>query len=165
MNRYLFLLNGEKAQLFWNESPKCTCGFPVENRLHMILDCSNYDDLRNFCVEQMVTTITSVHPWVIPVESIRSRTAMAHLILDPSWFRRDIGSSGRGLPNIMSKETTDKLESIGRTFCYQLYKRRFSILSEEDEESETDDSSSYSLHDTSEESGSEDSILSDSTYC
>ena len=118
----------------------CSCGYPIESRIHMILDCLVYTDLRDYCVSRMVSTITAAHSWVITVQQIKTRTAMAYLILDPSWFRRDIGSPGRGLPNIMTQETTDKLESIGRTFCYQLFKRRFSILSEVEESSKTEDS-------------------------
>jgi len=38
----------------------------------------------------------------------------------------------------MTKETTDHLESIGWTFCYQLYKKRFELYSR-DEDSDTDD--------------------------
>ena len=76
--------------------------------------------------------------------------ALAHLILDQGWFRKDIGSPNKGLPNIMSKETTDKLETIGRTFCYQVYKRRFELLSHinDDTDSETDCDESYSVHDS-----------------
>ena len=81
---------------------------------------------------------------------------MLYLILDPSWFRSDIGSSGHGLPNIMTKQTTDQLEKIGQVFSYQLYKRRFSILSEEEEDSETDEESTYTLHDTTKDSESDD---------
>ena len=141
-----------------NESPKCSCGYPIESRIHMILDCPVYNDLRNYCMSRMVSTITTAHPWVITVQQIKTRTAMAYLILDPSWFRRDIGSPGRGLPNIMTQETTDKLESIGRTFCYQLYKRRFSISSEVEERSETEGSSDFSVPDTTKESGSDESM-------
>ena len=80
------------------------------------------------------------------------------LILDPTWYRSDVGSPGRGLPNILEKRTTDELERIGRTFCYQVYKRRFSLLSEkkDDSDSETDtDEDEYSLHDTTEDDSSE----------
>ena len=81
------------------------------------------------------------------------RKTLEHLILDPSWFRFDIGSPGKGLPNILEKSTSDDLEKIGRIFCYQVYKRRLSILTEtEATDSETDtDDDSYSLHDTTEE--------------
>ena len=84
---------------------------------------------------------------------------MECLILDPTWFRADIGSPGKGLPNILEKTTTDELERIGRTFCYQVYKRRFSLLSDnkDDSDSETDtDEDAYSLHDTSDYDSSED---------
>ena len=90
---------------------------------------------------------------------MRQRNAMAHLILDPSWFRSDLGSEGKGLPPIMNKETTDCLENIGRTFCYQLYRRRFELYSadnDSDSESEEDEDG-YSLHDTTECSSSSDS--------
>ena len=70
-------------------------------------------------------------------------------LLDPSWFRQDIGSHGHGLPNILSEDDANSLECFGRTFCFQIYKRRFGILSEEDTDSETDtDQDNYSLHDT-----------------
>ena len=85
---------------------------------------------------------------------VRQRNATAHLIFDPSWFRSDLGSEGKGLPPIMKKEITDQLENIGRTFCFQLYKRRFEMYSNDDEtdsESEEDEGE-FSLHDTTEDS-------------
>ena len=77
------------------------------------------------------------------------------IILDPSWFRKDVGSAGQGLPNIISETDANTLECIGRTFCYQLYKRRFQILSEVDTDSETeDDQDAYSVHDTTDSDSS-----------
>ena len=96
----------------------------------------------------MVDIILSTHPWIITKNMIIHPNALSHLIMDPSWFRKDIGSPNKGLPNIMTKETTDKLEIIGRTFCYQVYKRRFELLANiDDTDSETDCDDSYSLHD------------------
>ena len=91
---------------------------------------------------------------------------MAHLILDPSWFRSDVGSEGKGLPCIMTKETTDQLERIGRTFCYQLYKRRFELYSkdEDSDSDDTEDEDGYSLHDTSESSSSSDSDINSDNF-
>ena len=78
-----------------------------------------------------------------------NRTALSYLVIDPSWFRMDIGSDGKGLPHILTKETADMLETIGRTYCHQIYRRRFDILSEIDSDSETDtDEENYSLHDS-----------------
>ena len=108
----------------------------------------------------MVTVILDVHPWIITEKMIRHPYALGHLMLDPSWFREDIGSPGKGLPNIMSKSTKDELETIGRTYCFQVYKIRFEMLSQsEDSDSETDSDDSFSLHDTSssnDDSGTED---------
>ena len=84
------------------------------------------------------------------------RTAFVFLVIDPSWFRIDIGASNKGLPNILTQETADQLEAIGRTFCYQIYRRRFEILSEVDTDSDTDTDDSYSLHDSTDSSSSED---------
>ena len=93
---------------------------------------------------------------------------LANLILDPTWYRRDIGSNNRGLPNIMTPDDTNNLEKMTRTFCYQIYRRRFSLLSDvEDNESETDDDDMYSLHDTSDDtvysSSDDDDLLHQST--
>ena len=99
----------------------------------------------------MVNLILDNHPWIITENMIKHPNALGHLILDPTWFREDIGSAGKGLPNIMSKSTTDELENIGRTYCFQVYKRRFDLLSQSDcsSDTETDCDDSYSLHDTS----------------
>ena len=93
---------------------------------------------------------------------IRKRNSLIHLILDPSWYRSDIGSDTKGFPNILTEETANKLEKLGRVFCYKIYKRRFSILSEEEEGSddETEVDSNYSLHDTTEASDTDDSTNS-----
>ena len=82
---------------------------------------------------------------------------MAQMMLDPSWFRSDIGSSTRGFPNILTENTANNLEVIGRKFCFQIYRRRFDVLSEEENGSddETDCSDEYSLCDTSSSSSSE----------
>ena len=98
------------------------------------------------------------HPHIVTKEMISNRTSFAHLVLDPSWFRDDIGSSGKGIPNILSKETADQLEGIGRTFCFQIYRRRFQTLSEveSDTDSESDSEDTYSLHDSSSDIDSSD---------
>ena len=55
----------------------------------------------------------------------------------------------------MTKETTDQLECLGRTFCFQLYKRRFELYAKDDSDSETEDEGDdLSLHDTSTEGSS-----------
>ena len=129
----------------------------------MLLDCNKYDDIREYCLSRMVLLITEKYP-VISEEMIRkSRLVQACLILDPTWYRRDIGSGNRGLPNIISQKDADALEKMSRTFCYQIYRRRFSFLSkfDDDDESETDDDDIFSLHDTTEEdydSSSDDDI-------
>ena len=152
------MMNGHKINKMFGHSAACQCGFPVEHRFHQLLDCQIYNDLREFCINSMTKIITSKHPNQISGAMVRQRNAMAHLILDPSWFRYDIGSEGKGLPCIMTKETADQLEHIGRTFCFQLYKRRFETYSKKEDEEDTDsedDEDDFSLHDTTEDSSSE----------
>ena len=134
----------------------------IGDRFHILLTCPTYSDLRKFCIDRMVKLILKVHPWVITEKMITHPNALGHLILDPTWFRSDIGSPGKGLPNIMAKETTDELEIIGRTYCFQIYKRRHEALSliDDDSDSETDCDDIYSLHDTtSDESTDEETDL------
>ena len=129
-------MTGARIKQMFGRSSICTCGHPYEDRLHLILDCIDYLDLRQYCLSRMINIILINHPGIVTKEMISTRTSFAHLVLDPSWFRDDIGSIGKGLPNILSKETTDQLEGIGRTFCFQIYRRRFQTLSEV--ESDTD---------------------------
>ena len=104
----------------------------------------------------MVFLIRTNYSATISEEMILKPNTLLKLILDPSWFRNDIGSIGLGMPNIISENDANTLECIGRTFCYQLYQRRFQILSEEDTDSETeDDQDAYSVHDTSDSSSTE----------
>ena len=146
-------MTGEKMNSMFGSKPDCNCGYSNESRFHILLDCSTYHDLREFYIKKVIQILTTANPWVISEAKIRNRWALANLMLDPSWFRKDIGSPNRGLPNIMTKETTDELEKVSRIYCYQIYRRRFAILSESYEsEDETDDSDEYSLHDTTEES-------------
>ena len=65
-----------------------------------------------------------------------------------------------------SKDTADQLEQIGRTFCYQLYRRRFEILSEEDEsgDSEDDSNETFSIHDTFDDSSIHSEVSSEEDY-
>ena len=151
------MMNGEKASKMFGQDPACQCGFPMEHRIHQLLDCSNYSDLRDFCILNMTELIISKHRNFISKEMIIQRNAMAHLILDPSWFRVDVGSTGKGLPCILNKDTADQLECMGRTFCYQLYRRRLELHSQVDTDSDTDtdEDDKYSLHDTSESSSSD----------
>ena len=101
--------------------------------------------------ERNITLLSS-----ITEGKILQRKVLIHLILDPSSLRRDIGSPDKGLPNILEKPTADLLESIGRTYCYQIYRRRLSLLSDESKDgSETETDSEYTLHDTSDEVSSE----------
>ena len=154
------LMTGVKQNKMFGYKSSCECGFKREDRFHILLTCSFYTDLRQFCIDRMVTVILNVHPWIITETMVKHPYALGHLILDPTWYREDIGSPGKGLPNIMSKKTTDELETIGRTYCFQVYKRRFEILSQkEGDESETDCDDSYSIHDTS----SDDSYSEDET--
>ena len=131
----------------------------------MLLDCPLYKDLREFCIKRMVETIIHAHPWIISENTIRKRKVLLLLILDPSWFRWDIGSSSKGLPNILTKTTADQLELIGRVLCFQIYKRRYATLSEEENsDTDTDVDSMYSLHDTTEDSETDESIDFDNVY-
>ena len=149
-------MTGEKLNVMFKYSASCPCGFQNEDRFHILLTCSIYTDLRQYCISKMVDIILNAHPWIITEKMIKHPNALAHLILDPTWFRQDIGSLGKGLPNIMTKSTTDMLEIIGRTFCFQVYKRRFDIMSNtaNSSDSETDCEDTYSLHDTSTDSDS-----------
>ena len=152
------LMTGVKLNKMFGHKASCECGYQKEDRFHILLICSIYTDLRQFCINRMVTVILDAHPWIITEAMITHPYALGHLMLDPSWFRGDIGSPGKGLPNIMSKSTTDELEIIGRTYCFQVYKRRFEILSQNDgNDSETDCDDSFSLHDTSSDDSDSDS--------
>ena len=135
----------------FGEKPTCICGFKSENRRHQLLDCPIYNDLRDFCISRMTQLILTNYKNFITEDMIHHPDTLFFLLLDPSWFRKDLGSPGHGLPNILSEEDANMLECFGRTFCFQLYKRRFGILSEENTDSETeDDQDDYSLHDTTE---------------
>ena len=143
------MMNGEKESKMFNRSPQCQCSHPMENRFHLILDCPVYQDNREHCISRMITLINGNHPEITEIQ-IRDRTALCYLILDPSWFRSDIGSPGFSVPNILSIQEANLLEHYGRKFCFQIYKRRTEILLNEDTnyESETEDEDIYSLHDT-----------------
>ena len=160
------LMTGEKLAKMYGLKPTCNCGFPIENRFHILLDCETYRDLREHFIKKTIKIITDAHPWIITEHQIRDRTALCFLMIDPSWFRADIGSLGKGLPNIMKKEVTNEIEVIGRIYCYQIYRRRFSILSyNDDSDSETEDEDKFSLHDTSDESDTSScSLDSNSTF-
>ena len=149
------LMTGEKLSLMYGHKPNCFCGYPNEDRFHILLDCVTYSDLREYCIKKIIVIITEGYP-SITEDDIKSRYALGHLLLDPSWFRSDIGSPGKGLPNIMSKHICDELEIVTRIYCYQIYRRRFSILSESgyDSNGDTEDEDDYSLHDTSDENTS-----------
>ena len=98
---------------------------------------------------------------------LTERPVILHLILDPSLYRKDIGSKYRGLPNVFNEMDANEIEKMGRTFCYQLYRRRFQILSEENEEEDSDtdiDQDNYSLHDTTDTSSSDSDYDWDSFY-
>ena len=152
------MMTGEKFNLMYGSNPACICGHPLETRFHIILDCPIYSELREFCTKQIVDIIAINHKKIM-LSTVLNRTVLAHLILDPSWYRNDIGSSTKGMPNILNVETANKIEVIGRTFCFQVYKKRFNILTdiENDSDSETSCEDSYSIHDTSSE-------ISDSEY-
>ena len=123
----------------FGHKPTCLCGFPLEHRLHQLLDYPIYEDLRDFCISRMTSLILSSYSNIITEDMIHHLDTLLLLILDPSWFRYDIGSDGHGLPNIFSENIANTLECFGRTFYFQLYKRRFSILSSEDSDSEADE--------------------------
>ena len=61
----------------------------------------------------MAKIVLENHPWVIYKNVIRKRSVLIYKRLDPSWFRWDIGSPNKGLPNIMTKHTANQLEKIG----------------------------------------------------
>ena len=73
--------------------------------------------------------------------------------MDATWYIADIGSSAKGLPNIFLETTTNKIETLSIRLCFTIYTHRFSLLTEDnvdsDSDKETDCSDSYSLYDTS----------------
>ena len=115
------MMNGEKELLMFNTSSKCQCSHPLENRFHLILDCPIYEDIRTYCISIMIKLITENHP-EIPETQIWDRTTLGYLILDPSWFRSDIGFSQFTLSNVLSIDEANILEHYGRKFCYQYTK-------------------------------------------
>ena len=157
------MMNGAIAKRMFDEKSICICGHPYEDRFHMILDCIRYSDLRQYCITRLMDIIIPKHGNRITKETIVDRTAFTHLVVDPSWFRKDIGADNKGLPNIFTKETADQLEAVGRTFCYQIYRRRFDILSEVDTDSDTETDDSYSLHDSTDSSSEDSSDWSDNS--
>ena len=86
------IMTGEKINKMFNENPKCQCGFPMEDRFHILLDCQIYHDLREICMTSIVSVIQNSHP-EITENIIRNRTVMAHMILDPSWYQITIGTA------------------------------------------------------------------------
>ena len=150
------LMIGQKINKMYGTNPSCICGYPVETRFHILLDCLKYIELREFYQKQIIDIMAKFHP-TVPVSVLMDRTVLTHLILDPSWYRFDIGSTTKGMPNILTLETANKIEIIGRTFCFQVYKLRFNLLSEieTDSDNETVCEDSFSLHDTSSEDNSE----------
>ena len=126
------------------------------NRVHILLDCDLYNEQRDFCVQEIYKTIKLQHP-EIPLSTITNRTVLMHLILDPTWYRIDIGSPTKVMPNILSIEEANKIEITGRTFCFQIYRQRFNMMSEMENssDSETSCDDSFSLHDTSSDNDSE----------
>ena len=113
-------MTGKKLFLMYGQKPTCNCGNPKEDRFHILLDCVTYSDLREYCIKRITIIITEAYPSIISEDDIKSRYALGHLILDPSWFRSDIGSPGKGLPTIMSKHICDELDNISRIYCYQI---------------------------------------------
>ena len=117
----------------------------------------------------MVNLITSNHPEITEAQ-VRQRTTLCFLLLDPSWFRQDIGSetlplpiigSVPPLPNILSEMEANTLEHFGRKFCFQVYTRRNQLIFNEGSDSETEDEDSYSLHDTSDDTSSIDTSFTE----
>ena len=105
----------------------------------------------------IISVIQKCHP-EITENLIRNRTVMAYLILDPSWYNIFIGSPEKILPNILNTKETNIIETIGRAYCFRIYKRRFdnlSCLTTDDDETTTD--SNYSIHDTETDISSSDS--------
>ena len=116
-------------------------------------------ELRDFCVQEIFKLINLHHPEIL-LSTMTNRIVLLHLILDPTWYRIDIGSRTKIMPNILSIEEAQQIESIGRTFCFQVYRQRFNILSEIENSSDTETScdDSFSLHDTSSDNDT-DSVL------
>ena len=154
------MLLGEKLNKMFGQGPKCQCTYPVENRFHVLLDCPLYEYIRELCISRKVHLLTQ-HPKIKEIH-VRQRKPLLYLLLDPTWFPKDIGCMGHGIPNILSEVDADILEGYSRKFCYQLYRRRWQILEENESGSETEDEDVFSLHDTTEDSSTiEDSSDSD----
>ena len=131
------LMTGVKLHTMFQTNPTCACGYPWEDRYHLLLDCELYKDLRTYCTKMIIGSIQCNHP-NISTGTITDRTVLIHLILDPTWYRSDIGSSFKIMANVLSAEEANFIETIGRTFCFKIYKRRFQYLSRNDP-SDSDD--------------------------
>ena len=110
----------KKWQHYFGYRSTCNCVFPTEKRSHILLDCTTYNDLRTFSIEKMLKSILLHHIWIITEQMTLQRQTLQLLLLDLSWFRKDIGSSTKGLPNIIEKSTADDLERMWRTL-YQIF--------------------------------------------
>ena len=143
-------MTGEKLNKMYGMSSKCNCGFSLEDRFHILLDCITYHDLRDICISSIISVIQEGHPEILE-ETICNRTVIAHLLLDATWFQISIGSPEKILPNILTKKETDTIETISRAYCYRIYRRRFDILSSSETETETETTTDtdFSIHDTS----------------
>ena len=95
------MMTGEKINKMYGTNPSCICGHPVETRFHILLDCFKYSELRDYCTKQILEIINQFHP-TVPEAVIMDRTVLVHLILDPSWYRVDIGCTTKGMPNILA---------------------------------------------------------------
>ena len=82
------MMTGEKLNLMYGQNPKCLCSHPFENRSHLLLDCSIYQDVREHCISRMIHLIVSNHPEISEI-CIRDRTILTLLLLDPTWFPKD----------------------------------------------------------------------------
>ena len=147
------LMTGEKINQMYGTSAKCNCGYALEHRFHILLDCNSYQDLRELCFTTIVKVVQKYHPQ-ISENLILNRTVIAKLILDPTWYRKDIGLQNKDFPHILAVKESNEIEVIGRAYCYKIYKRRFEILSDsmDGSDSETETDASYSIHDTEESS-------------
>ena len=80
------VMTGEKLNKMYGMSSKCNCGFSLEDRFHILLDCITYHDLRDICISSIISVIQEGHPEILE-ETICNRTVIAHLLLDATWFQ------------------------------------------------------------------------------
>ena len=76
-------LTGEKMKLLFNSRASCICGNPLESRIHMLLDCRIYTNLRGYCLNKMMEVILNSSV-LLATDMLTDRKVQLQLLLDPS---------------------------------------------------------------------------------